>query len=161
VNAIQYPIGWLMAIVALAALDFGAIRAAMDHPFGSGLIMVWIVMLPMANILALGLFVGHRYPASRRFILGFETFGVASLAFVVAQCVLGKDWVWSYLTLASDPLSAILRPIGWGNWSTFRRSIMGLLLSSWATWPQVTFALVGGFLCQKAAAAGWPEETHA
>jgi hypothetical protein len=159
VKAIRYPIGWLMAIVAIAALDFGAIRAATDEPLGSHL-MLCVVVLPMVNFMAVGLLIGHRYPGTRRFLLGFEAFGVVSLAFLVAQNLSGKDWVWSYLTLASEPFRTILGPSGGGKWSTSRLLLARAFLSFWATLPQLTFALMGGFLCQKAGAVDSPEGTR-
>jgi hypothetical protein len=159
VKAIRYPIGWLMAIVAVAALDFRAIRGASNDPSGSHL-MLCVVVLPMVNFMAMGLLIGHRHPGSRRFLLGFEAFGVASLAFLVAQGLLGKDWIWSYLTLASEPFRAIIAPTGGGKWSTSRLLLARAFLSFWATLPQLAFALTGGFLCQKAAAVDWPDGTR-
>ena len=158
-KAIRYPIGWLMAIVAIAALDFGAIRRASDDPSGSHL-MLCVVGLPMVNFMAVGLLIGHRYPGSRQFLLGFEVFGVASLAFLLAQGLSGKDWIWSYLTLASERLRAIIGPTGGGKWSASRLLLARALLSFWATLPQLTFALTGGFLSQKAGAVDSPDGTR-
>jgi hypothetical protein len=159
VKPIRFPIGWLMAIVAIAALDFWAIRGASDDPIGSHL-MLCVVGLPMVNFMAVGLLIGHRYPGSRRFLLGFEAVGVASLAFLVAQELSGKDWIWSYLTLASEPLRAIIGPAGGRKWSASRLLLARAFLSFWATLPQLTFALTGGFLCQKAGAVDWPDGTR-
>jgi hypothetical protein len=144
-----------MAIVALAALNFGAIRAALDYPGGLN-VLLCIAGLPMANALAVGLLIGHRHRGSRRFLLGFEAFGAATLGFLIVAILSGKDWVWSYLTLATEPMRATLGPTGGGKWSTFRLLVARSILSLWATLPQLTFALIGGFLSRKSEAAGWP-----
>jgi hypothetical protein len=149
VKTVRFPIAWLMATVALAALDFGAFRAALDHPNGPD-VLLCMVVLPMANVLAMGLLIGHRHRGSRRFFLGFEAFGAAALAFLIAAIVKGEDWVWSYLMLATEPLRATLRPTGGGKWTPSRLLVARAFLSLWATLPQLSFALIGGFLSQRA-----------
>src|SRR5262245_13405079 len=98
----------------MAALDFGAIRAASNEAVGP-IVLLCIVDLPMANALAVGLLVGHRHRRNRRFLLGFEVFGAAFLAFLVAEILSGHDWVWSYVTLAAGTLRATLGPAGGGK----------------------------------------------
>ena len=100
----------------------------------------------MANVLAMGLLVGHRHRGSRRFLLGFEAFGALALGLPFAAILSGEDWVWSYLTLAIEPLRATFGPTGGGKWSTLRLLVVSSFLSLWATLPQLAFALIGGFL---------------
>jgi hypothetical protein len=152
VKVLHLPIAWLMAIIALAALNLGAIRAALDESGGLDL-QLCIVVLPTANVLAMGLLIGHRHRESRRFLLGFEVFGAAALAYLIVANLSGKDWVWSYLTLASEPLRAAIAPTGGGKWSTLRLLAARSFLSLWATLPQLAFALIGGFLSRKFAPA--------
>jgi len=158
VKGIRFPIAWLMATVALAALDFGAIRAALDDPGGLNLLLC-VAVLPMANLLAVGLLIGQRYRGSRQFVVGFEAFGAAALAFLIAAILSGEGWVWSYLDVITGPLRAALAPTGGGKWSTFRLLAARCFLSLWATLPQLSFALMGGFLSGIATAAGWPDRT--
>jgi hypothetical protein len=159
VKGIRFPIAWLMVIVALAALDFGAFRAALDHANGPH-VLLCVVALPMANALVLGLLIGRRHRGSHRFLVGFEAFGAAALAYLIAAILSGEDWVWSYLTLATGPIRATIGPTGGGKWTTSRLLVARSFLSLFATLPQLTFALMGGFLSRKAGAAGWPYGTR-
>ena len=158
-KVIRFPIAGLMAIVVLAALNFGAIRAALDDP-GSHNVMLCIVGLPMANALAVGLLIGRRHRGSRQFLVGFEAFGAAILGFLIVAIISGKDWVWSYLTLATEPLRAALEPTGGGKWTAIRLLVARSCLSVWATLPQLILALIGGVLSRKVGAAGWSDRTR-
>jgi hypothetical protein len=160
VKGLRLPIAWLMAIVALAALNFGAFRAASDDPAGPDRLLCMAV-LPMANVLAVGLLIGRRHRGSRRFLVGFEAFGAAAFAFVVAAILSGEGWVWSYVTLATGPLRATLGPTGGGKWSTFRLLGARSFLSLWATLPQLTLALTGGFASRKFGPPGGSTELGA
>jgi len=83
VKAPRFRIAWFMVFIALAALDFRAIRAMPEiGPPTSELLVLGA--LPMANVLALGLLIGQRRPGSRPFLLGFEAFGVMASALYVA-----------------------------------------------------------------------------
>jgi hypothetical protein len=133
-----------MVVTAIAALNLGAIRAVSDHcgPLGY---FVALGAVPMANVLALGLLVGWRHPGSRRFLVGFETFGALALAFYVTTILappdrssVRQDVVFGYLALTSD-----LWPTGAAP------TIPDLLiahsaLSLWVTWPQLALAVAGG-----------------
>jgi hypothetical protein len=156
---IRFPIARLMAIVALAAVDLGAIRAALDDPGGSRLLLC-TAALPMANLLAIGLLVGRGPVEGRRFLLGFEASGAAVLAFLIAAILSGEDWPWSYLTTATAPLRATLGPAGGGKWSPFRLLVARSLLALWATLPQLALALAGGLLFRKAGTAEWTARTR-
>jgi hypothetical protein len=141
----RFRIAWLMAIVALAALNLAAIRAASDSSSGPE-VLLCMVALPMTNVLALAILIGHRHRGWRRLLLGFEAFGVSALAYLIVAILSGEAWVWSYITLVLEPTRAIVRPSGGANWSTIRLLVGRSILSAWATLPQLAFALVGGFL---------------
>ena len=139
----RFPIVWVMVFVALAALEFGAIRAVTDYE-GSTRDSLVVGALPMANFLVVGLLIGLRHPWSRRFILGFELFGATALALYIAMAILFADELGqSYLELAIKPLRETL---GRAGWTTFRLLMAYFILSLWACLPQLGFALIGGFL---------------
>jgi presenilin-like A22 family membrane protease len=68
-----------MVFVALSALDFTAIRAVFDHR-GRTSYLLGLGAMSMANVLVVGLLVGHRSRGGRRFLIGFEAFGTMALA---------------------------------------------------------------------------------
>jgi hypothetical protein len=69
-----------MAVIAIAALNLGAIRAVTDH-LGPVSSLLAGGALPMANVMALGLVVGCVHRRSRPFLVGFEVLGALALAF--------------------------------------------------------------------------------
>jgi hypothetical protein len=75
---LQFRLVWLFLIVAIVAINCGAMRAILDRriPF---MLFAGIICLPTANILTLGLLLGIRYPRTRRFLIGFEISGAMSL----------------------------------------------------------------------------------
>jgi hypothetical protein len=152
-------IAWLMGIVGVAAIDFGAIRATSEPGVPGGLLLCMAV-LPMANVLAGGLLVGHRCRGCRRFLMGFEAFGVVPLIFLIAAIVSNDDRVRSYLTMVVEPLRTSLGPTAGQEWSTFRLLVARSILALWATLPQLAFALIGGFLSRsyRIAITKWPAE---
>jgi hypothetical protein len=64
------PIASAMLVVAIAAVDFGVIRAGLEHPSLVGGLLL-LGALPMANVLALALLFGRLFQDDRPFILGF------------------------------------------------------------------------------------------
>jgi hypothetical protein len=139
----RFPIVWVMVFVALAALEFGAIRAVTDYR-GATRDSLVVGALPMANFLVVGLLIGHRRRGSRRFLLGFELFGATALTLYIAMAILFTDELGqSYLEPAIKPLRAT---IGRTGWTTSRLLIAYFMLSLWACLPQLAFALIGGFL---------------
>jgi hypothetical protein len=70
-----------MVAVAIAALDFAAIRAALTYPEFE---LLLLGALPMVNILIAGGLIGQQCPGSRPFLLGFESFGAMAVAVCVA-----------------------------------------------------------------------------
>src|SRR4051794_7505293 len=60
----RFRIAWVMAFIALAALNFTVLRVVLDH-YNPTSELVAVGAIPMANILAIGLLVGHRYRGGR------------------------------------------------------------------------------------------------
>jgi hypothetical protein len=130
-----------MIVVAIAALDFGAMRAMADH-WGRTSGFLGLGGLPMANALAFGLFIGHRRRESHRFLFGFLAFGTAALALYAAMILFSREMVWVYFKPAIGMLGATIGPGRGGPRSLVAYSFLSL----WASLPQLAVALVGGYL---------------
>jgi hypothetical protein len=143
----HFRIAWGMVAVAIAALDFAAIRASLAIPEVFFLVMG---ALPMANVLAVGILIGQRHPGRCPFLLGFEAFGAMALALFVAvafaSSFLGNyDLIISYLAPVIEPMEKFLpqnRPLVSIPIVCFPYMVM-------LGWPQVVFALIGGFLSRR------------
>ena len=103
--------------------------------------------LPMANVLVVGLLIGHRHRGNRQFLLGFEAFGATALAVYLALAIRFPEELLldSYLELAAAPCRTV---IGY----FLRAGDIPISVVVWAVMlvlPQVTFALIGGFLFRK------------
>jgi len=135
-----------MVLVAIIGLNCWAMLTILDS-------RSWIAVqvgtgnLPMANILIIVPLVSFPYRGCRRFLWGFEVFGLAAVALKVALTILDGPWprFWiSYLRLVTDPLTR-----AWGasqNWTDPQWLIGVPIVSLWVTLPQLAFALIGGFL---------------
>jgi hypothetical protein len=145
--AVERPrirIAWIMAVIAIVALNLGAIRAASDH-LGPVSSLLAAGALPMANVLSLGLFVSCVHLRSRLFLIGFEALGALALAFYLAAILcpshresFAQRIVVGYMRLAWD-----VWPTGAAR--TIPRTLIACsALSLWATWPQLALAVVGG-----------------
>ncbi len=141
----RFRIQGIMLAVAIVALNCGALRATSDYASGQNL-MLCTAALPMANVLVIGVVIGHRHSNGRRFLLGFEAFGAAALAYLFVAILSNEDWVWSYMMLAVEPLRLMIRPTNAGEWSTPRILVGRAVVSLWITLPQVALAFVGGCL---------------
>jgi hypothetical protein len=142
----RFRIAWVMVAIAIAALDFAAIRAFFDIP-ELGLLVLGA--LPMANVLAVGILIGQRHPGSRPFLLGFEAFGAMALALFVAVALASLfldnyKLIHSYLAPVILPIESIGqdRPLVFLPIVLFAYVVM-------LGWPQVAFALIGGFLSRR------------
>jgi hypothetical protein len=150
VNVPRFRIASVMVAVAIAALDFGAIRALLprhanvvDDQRG---MCLFLGALPMANFLAVGMLVGQRRPGSRPFLLGFEAFGAVALAFFIALAsCFPREVLLLYLTPVVVPIE---RSIG-DDRPFVMFPIVGLVAVALLGWPQVAFALIGGFLSRR------------
>jgi hypothetical protein len=134
-----------MVAVAIAALNFTVIRVVLDHPNNTSTLLS-LGVLPMANILAIGLLIGHRRRGSRPFLLGFEVFGATALALYVAlvSCFC-EEAMMPYLHIFLDPLEKILGQHPFVVLVATLCSVAVVML----VLPQVAFALIGGLLSRK------------
>ena len=146
----RFRIAWVMVAVAIAALDFGAIRALLAR-HGNALddqrsMCLLLGALPMTNVLAVGMLIGQRRPASRPFLLGFEAFGAMALVLFIALAIcFPREVVLPYLT---PVLVLIERTIG-NDRPFVLIPIVCVVAVALLGWPQVAFALAGGFLSRR------------
>ena len=144
-KAPRFRIAWIMVVIAISALDFWAIRAALQFPTPKGQSLI-LGALPMANVLAFAILIGLWRPASRPFLVGFQAFGAIALAlYMVGAIFFYDELVMSYIALFLRPIGrvvgqrppVVLIPI------FFSCAIIMFGL------PQLAFALLGGFLFRK------------
>ena len=156
-KAPRFRIAWVMAFIAVAALELGARRALNDlgmrlymltHSFRPHHIIdaLRLGALPMANVLVLALVIGHQRRGSR-FFFGFEVFGATALALYVAAVSLFTEELVT-------PFFDLLIPLADAFRDGTTLSIVGVLVveSTAAVillLPQVAIALIGGFLFRK------------
>ncbi len=159
-NVPKVRIGWVIAIVAIAALNFEAIRVlAQVHDRIYSLrtvdeyraferisklcFVLEFGALPIANILAVGLLIGFWRRGSRRFLWGFETLGLTALALFIALASFFTDeLLWPYLNLVIEP---IVRAHG-AVFTTIEYRSFEVVLAAMLVLPQIAIALIGGFL---------------
>ena len=146
-NLPRFRIAWLMVAVAIAALDFGAIRA-LDYPQGGRVLMLGA--LPMANVLVASLLVGYVGSEDRAFYMGFAFFGTIALSSFIALVKFSPGphgVIASYLQL----LLLVLPPKqALSNTKLFvlvPAVVCGFLLM--LSGPQLAFALLGGCLSSR------------
>jgi hypothetical protein len=155
---------WVMVIVAVVAIDLGAVRGVFaKSDLNTNFIVMFILgTVPMANVLVAGLFAGHqcrRYPP---FLRGFEASGATALVIYVAA-------IWmSSRAIERIFLSPLLQPLAENLRSkpntTLWEIIIGfivILISGAAilALPQLAFAFIGGFIFHKIAAQKDASET--
>lgn len=144
----RFHIAWLMVAVAIAAVDFGAIRV-MLAPDTFRVVIFWVFgALPMANVLVVGLLVARYRPKSRSFLLGFEGLGAIALAvyiFLPRECTDFAGTIMSYLDLGPSALGPYLGT----EPSLVVVALYWLLVVVMLAAPQFVFALIGGFLSRR------------
>jgi hypothetical protein len=146
----RFRIALIKLVVTIAAFDFAAIRATLGSRTGSlgsetGIALLLGALL-MANVLAIGILIAQRRPGSRPFLLGFEVFGAMALALFIALAIcVTREVVLPYLV----PVVGLTdRIIGRGHPFVFI-PILCFAHVVMLGWPQVAFALIGGFLSRK------------
>jgi hypothetical protein len=129
-----------MGFIALAALDFRAMRAMVNYESRTTLFSLGA--MPMANVLVVGLLIRHRCRRGRRFLSGFVVSGAMALAvYVIVASLFAEELVSPYILLAYAEF--------FGTKGTLR-SLQGyfgayyLILAVMHGLPQLAFALVGG-----------------
>jgi hypothetical protein len=112
VKAPRFRIAWMMAFVALVAINLWAIRALSNLQFRAYFVgpllrsqVIGVLILgglPMAHVLAVGLLLGRRR-GSHPFFLGFEAFGATALALYIAGVSLfTEEWLGPSSTWSSS-----------------------------------------------------------
>ena len=144
-KAPRFGIAWVMVFVAVAAINFAAVRLELDHHTEFGEMLV-LGALPMASVLAVGLLFGLRRPDRRPCLFGFTLFGAMALVFSVILNVFFREaTLVPYVSLFLEPLWSIIGLDRSVVWIPAAYSIaVGVF-----TLPQVAFALLGGFLFRK------------
>jgi hypothetical protein len=146
----RFRITWLMAFIAIAALELLGMRALSGLQFQSRLltqvtVALIVGTLPMANILAVGLLTGLRRRNNRPFLLGFEVFGATALALYIAAVSLFPE---ELVSPAFDLVRERLIPLLW-SWPSLSLVVLVVLcftMMAILLLPQLAFALIGGFL---------------
>jgi hypothetical protein len=127
-----------MVVVAIAALDLGAVRALLDGVEEDLL----FTALPTVNILVCAGIVGFRSRRARVFTLGFVAVGTLSL---VAFQVWFRENPWTFLRYFNPPFLAIDRRVE-AAWPGGHMTIMYLLLILVFPIPHIVLGLAGGRL---------------
>jgi hypothetical protein len=143
-----------MVLFAIVAVDCAAIRALLIHVRGS-VELAGLGIVPMVNLLAAGLLIAHRWPASRPFFQGFVVYNAvaltlylaAVLSFDITGWAFFRDGITLYLRLALDPLVGMLMKRGPLPYLTAPDLlVLTLVAMAWLSLPHVTFAITGGLL---------------
>jgi hypothetical protein len=127
-----------MVVVIVLAVNLAA-GGPFYGPNGmEGLSLLSSGALPMASILVIGLFVLMKRPSGRlggrRFLAGFEAFGVAALFLYIASARLFSETI-------HQNLGDLLKRYIWPGRPLFSWCLMALCLL-----PQLLVALLGGWL---------------
>ncbi len=145
----HFSIAWLMVAVAIAAVDFGAIRVLLA-PYMWRVGKFWVFgALPMANVLVVGLLVARYRPKSRSFLVGFEgtlvTIALAVYIFLPREFPDFAGTIMLYLDLGSSAFEPYLgtKP------SLVVDALYWLLVVVMLGAPQLAIALIGGFLSRR------------
>jgi hypothetical protein len=153
----RFRIAWVMVAIAIAALDFAAIRAF----FVSGEVALLVLgALPMATILAVGILIAQQRPGSRPFLLGFEAFGAMALATFIAFVTLvsffpdnhGLRFFPDNHGLIDSYLAPVIQPIEKSIGQNRPFVFIPIVLFAYVVmfgWPQLVFALIGGSLSRR------------
>ena len=147
VEMARFRISSALLAITLIASDIAIARVALKSRSQIPLLLA-VVGLPMANILAIGFLIAPLKHHSH-FIRGFERFGSLGLAFSIIAVFWAEGLVQLYLSpaMALDQ-AAFGAPPRFGQVS-YRLLAGFCLLSLWATWPQLSFAVLGGFMTRR------------
>jgi hypothetical protein len=143
----RFRLAWVMVLVAIVGFNCWAIRIIIWDYGGPIADQVGIGALLMANILIIVPLLSYPYRGARRFLWGFEVFGVAAVTLYVALTILFQarvPFLTPYIRPAEDLLIKAWRP----PWTDPRLLIRYILVAVWISLPQLAFALVGGFLAR-------------
>ena len=141
----RFRIAWGMVGIAIAALDLAVIRAMLRYPEIGFFVLG---ALPMVNVLVVGTLVAQQRPGNRPFLLGFAAFGAMVLALFLILMIFDRNQdgpIFEYLSLLYVPLEKA----GGMDRPYVRVPLECSGVAGMLTWPQVAFALIGGFLSRR------------
>jgi hypothetical protein len=143
----RFSIAWLVVAVAIAAVNFGAIRTLLGPRAGNAGAFLLLGALPMANALIVGMLIARQRPRRRPFVLGFEVFGALALSvYVLLSFIPGRpEPIISYLDLVFNHLPSFDSGYPPPVLAAIRVFVAVLLLVG----PQLVFALIGGFISRR------------
>jgi hypothetical protein len=155
VNRFRIPIVGAMAIVALVASDCLVIRSFAVR--GSRSILLVFGLLPLLDLLGIGLFLGLRDLVARRrcptFLVGFEVLGWSAAAAYAFVCVspLALEIATAYLGIVLGPVDTLLNRVGfvYDDSSMLCRLISDACSSAALSAPLLLCALAGGWLTRR------------
>jgi hypothetical protein len=151
-------IAWVMAFIAILALEFGAMRAIFRfHSPNIALMravpMLGLGCLPMAHILAVALLIAYRCPGMRPFVMGFATFGATATAVYSAAVSLYTNEL--FIPFSRTVITPIVDIFVDGPViTTTSELIVCSILASLLTLPQLAIAAIGGFLTSRRSKLG-------
>ena len=153
----RFRIVGVMALIAIVALELGAMRA-ISYFASPDMTLAWLVpmlglgSLAMVNVLAIGLLIGYRWRGSRSFLLGFEVFGATALALYIAGTIRFAEDLMPLVNAAIRPLVDRFRD---GPYmSTVNIFVVNSIIAVILSLPQLAFAAIGGFLTYRRSALG-------
>jgi len=119
------------------------------------LFLLSVLVIPMANILAVGLLHAFLRPRSWLFLRGFEVFGLIALVCFAGLAMRAEGLVQLYLVPPMALYQAMIGPPPplRQDWPSYQFVVGFSFLSLWATWPQLAFAVMGGFLFRRSGGA--------
>jgi hypothetical protein len=147
----RYRLNRLVVLIALAALNFGAIRA-LYYDLRTGmnanrLDVFALGVLPMANVLAVGILIALWRRRSRPYLQGFLAFGsVALVLYLIVWTFFADEWVRFYVFLVLNPLRKV---VGYLEPPVINSIFYSVAVVVLLGWPQLAFALIGGFLSRR------------
>jgi hypothetical protein len=151
---LQFRIIWLMIFIAIAALNFGAIRAWYQlRPDGNGVNNTVEVLtygtLPMANLLAVGIIIGLRRPETRPFLWGFAAFGTLALVFFMPLAYFYTEEVVQPYILWFLRIRSVQKTVKDNFSPAVRIPIFYSIAALLVVLPQMAIALIGGFVFRR------------
>jgi hypothetical protein len=140
-NFPRFRIAWLMAFVAIVALNLAGIRALSGVPVQTAE-PIELGAFPMGNILAICCLVGLRRPSPRPFLRGFVASGAVATAMLVYWATFSPESLNHYPLMFFTSVRTFINPRS----SPWMLPPLILLAVSMFTLPQLGIAMAGGWL---------------
>jgi hypothetical protein len=137
-----------MVIVAIIAIDFGAVRAFFTEQSLPHVVAVLILgALPMTNALVVVYLISGRRRSYSPFLSGVKAAGAVALMISIASICWSSEAVERLTSPLVQPLVDDLRRRPHPSWWDI--AIIYLLDAALFTLPQLAFALLGGYLLRR------------